>query len=270
MPQKPKDQPDDHSSVPTKAQGNDISSDLAFRPNPLRRLGASLPWIYTLVGPGLGSGLVAYYLVIQGMPQHFLGQILGLLVVSIFLGLGLSHGTTLALILGYQLGMVGIVVWVPAFILANVVGLLGARWWLRAAGNIDTLMIKNPKAKDQIQRLDQRLASQGAWAIFWFRMSPVVPFALGTMVLARTKIKMRTIFIMGLLGAVPRTLVVMQLGTLAPDIRLLLEGKQQPTWSMVVGVLLLVISAVGLWVWGRTQLAQPDAQKTSIQDRSPQ
>ncbi len=262
----PKDQPDDPSKVPS----NDFSSDLAYRPNPLRRLGASLPWIYTMVGPGIGSGLVAYYLVSQGMPAHFLGQLLCLLVVSIFLGLGLSHGTTLALLLGYQLGMVGIGIWVPAFLLANVVGLVGARWWLRAAGNIDTLLLKNPKAKDQIQRLDQRLASQGAWAIFWFRMSPVVPFALGTMVLARTKIRMRIIFIMGLLGAVPRTLVVMQLGSLAPDVRLLLEGKQQPTWSMLVGVFLLAISAGGLWVWGRTQLTQPDSQKTSSPNKLPQ
>ena len=228
-------------------------------------INTAIPILYTLIGPGIGSAFIAYYLISNGIPNTEIGLIGLCLGISVLLGLGLLHGTTLALVLGYtQVFPVDFAIWLPCYVMANILGLLGAR--LFGSDQTFTLGVNNQRLNKSIELFEHQLSKNGAWAVFWFRLSPIVPFALGTLLLSRTKIKWSTMIFMGTLGALPRTFLVMQLGRTALTIKELLEGTQKPSWSLYSAIILLVLSGAGLWFWGKGNLSQ----KTNSPEELPQ
>lgn len=203
-----------------------------------------------MIGPAIGSGIVGAS-VIAFTPHDLFSQFAYLFLTAAFLSLGLSHGTTLALLCGYWFGWWSVLFWLPFFILAQVFGLVFSRMMITLLGSIEQISATNQKWSSSIAEFKSKLSNQGDWAVFWFRMSPVVPFALGTMLLAQTGMKIRTLVAYGTLGAIPRTLAVAQIGMVANSLPDLLAGNKTPDWTLWIGLAFLVVSTLGLTWWAK-------------------
>lgn len=174
--------------------------------------------------------------------------------IAAFQALGMAHGTTLPLLLGFLLGLAGIGLWVPLYSAAAAANFFVMRWQLRSNGDFITWLSNKPKWQYIVTQTDEALAKRGQWAVFWLRLSPLVPFGMGSLLLARAGVPWWWSSVYGVLGAIPRTLVVMQVGKMAASVMDILQGQQQPGWSLVAGLALLATSIVGMWWWGRRAL----------------
>lgn len=216
------------------------------------------PFLFTMVAPAIGSGILAFYLQQMGLPTSELVW-LGLLSYStIMMGLGAMHGTTLALVLGYSQPFVsGLLLWAPSYFFASFIGLLLANQ-LAKNKDLEEFIGLFPKryqlaARQSINQLQQN----GLATVFWFRLSPALPFALGTLLLGWLRANPLKASAIGLIGALPRTMVVMQIGAMAENLKALIEGKTQADWSFWVGLGLLGLSTIGL-LW----IGRPDAKQS--------
>ncbi|NML66215.1 VTT domain-containing protein [Hymenobacter sp. RP-2-7] len=180
----------------------------------------------------------------QALLQHLtLGQsLLYFMAVSLTMALALTPTTFVAIVSGYFLGWPGLPGMVAAYALAAA---LGYELALRLdQGKLRHFMLGFPKAGAVLSELHQQ-----SWQLIVLtRLSPVLPFALMTFVLALVGVPRGRFLGASVLGMLPRSLFFYWLGTEASDVLALLRNPDQGTASKLLLIGLVIASLLGLYL----------------------
>ena len=196
---------------------------------------AILPWLV--------SGYIIFFL--QGYESLMenwtpLVYVAYFTLVTITMGLAITHTTFIAILSGYFFswyGMPGIII---SYLLASVIGLALGKLLCRtvAGGYLSDL----PKFK----QFFERLKSNSFQLVIYGRLSPVLPFALMNTAFASVDISWRNYIWGSLFGMLPRTLVFFYAGMKAGEIWQFIEKPTIDGFYSILPVVLLVVSSLGL------------------------
>ena len=163
-------------------------------------------------------------------------------LAGLTMALALTPTTFVAILSGYYFGWAGLPGMVAAYALAAALGYELAR--RLDHGKLRAVLGHFPKAEAVLAELQ----SQSWPLIILTRLSPVLPFALMTFVLAIVGVARRRFLAASVLGMLPRSLFFYWLGTKAPDVLALLRDPDEGTASKLVLIGLVVASLFGLYV----------------------
>ena len=195
--------------------------------------------------PLLGSGslLGLLYEKQQLLQSLSLGQqVLYFAVVAFTMAFALTPTTLVAIVTGYYFGWAGLPGMVLAYTLASALGYELAQ--RLDHGKLHHFLHLFPKAEAVLDELK----TQSWQLIILTRLSPVLPFALMTFVLAIVGVPRRRFLAASVLGMLPRSLFFYWLGTKASDVLALLKDPDEGTLSKVVLLGLVAASLFGLFV----------------------
>ncbi|MVN79132.1 hypothetical protein GO988_22610 [Hymenobacter sp. HMF4947] len=195
--------------------------------------------------PLLGSSsLVLILYENQALLQHLTTlQMLGYFVLmGITMSIALTNSTFVVIITGYFLGWSGLPGMVASYALAAALGYELAR--RLDHGKLRSFLHHFPKAEAVLGELQHQSFS----LILLTRLSPVLPFALMTFVLAIVGVPRGRFLAASVLGMLPRSLFFYWLGTKASDVLALLRNPDEGTLSKLVLLGLVVASLLGLYV----------------------
>lgn len=162
-------------------------------------------------------------------------------VVSITMAFALTPTTYVALVTGFFLGWPSFAGVVVSYGLAALLGYTVAR--MIDEGKLLAFLSRFEKTALVMEELRKQ-----SWSlIILTRISPVLPFALMTFVLAVMKINRRKFLLASLIGMLPRTLFFFWVGTQAQNLVSLLSDPDAGTGGQVLLVGLIVISLFGLY-----------------------
>ncbi|QKG53533.1 TVP38/TMEM64 family protein [Hymenobacter sp. BRD67] len=169
-------------------------------------------------------------------------SLLYFLVVGLTMALALTPTTFVAIITGYYFGWSGLAGMVVAYALASALGYELAR--RLDHGKLRSFLHHFPKADAVLGELQ----SQSWSLIILTRLSPVLPFALMTFVLAIVGVARRRFLVASVVGMLPRSLFFYWLGTKAQDVLMLLRDPDEGTLSKLVLLGLVAASLFGLFI----------------------
>ena len=179
----------------------------------------------------------------QELLQHLsMGQMLLYFVVIAFtMAFAFTPTTFVAIVTGYYFGWTGLAGMVLAYALAAAIGYELAQ--RLDHGKLRHFLHLFPKAEAVLGELQHQ-----SWQLILLtRLSPVLPFALMTFVLAIVGVPRRRFLAASVLGMLPRSLFFYWLGTEASDVLALLRNPDQGTLSKLVLVGLVAASLFGLY-----------------------
>ena len=198
-----------------------------------------------VVVPLAGSSSLVAYLASH---PHLLDHLTPLQFVGYFalmggtMALALTNSTFVVIITGYFLGWAGLPGMVASYALAAALGYELAR--RLDQGKLRSFLHHFPKADAVLAELQTQ-----SWPLILLtRLSPVLPFALMTFVLAIVGVPRGRFLAASVLGMLPRSLFFYWLGTKAPDVLALLRDPDEGTLSKLVLVALVAASLFGLYV----------------------
>jgi uncharacterized membrane protein YdjX (TVP38/TMEM64 family) len=194
--------------------------------------------------PVVGSASLSFVLYqYQDLLQHLtLGQaLLYFVLISFTMAFALTPTTFVALVTGFYFDWLGLPGMVIAYALAALVGYEVAS--RLDHGKMTTFLHHFPKA-DAVMR---ELKNESLQLIILTRISPVLPFALMTFVLAVMRIDRRRFLIGSVAGMLPRSLFFYWLGTKAQDVFTLVKNPDTGTAGKLLLLALVVISLFGLY-----------------------
>jgi uncharacterized membrane protein YdjX (TVP38/TMEM64 family) len=198
-----------------------------------------------LAVPLLGSAAVLGLLYEQPdlLRNLTLGQsLLYFAVAGLLMATALTPTTFVAIITGFYFGWVGLPGMVAAYALASAIGYELAR--RLDHGKLRAVLHHFPKADAVLAELQNQ-----SWSLILLtRLSPVLPFALMTFVLAIVGVARRRFLAASVLGMLPRSLFFYWLGTKAQDVLALLRDPEQGMVSKLVLLGLVAASLFGLYV----------------------
>ncbi|TGE22138.1 TVP38/TMEM64 family protein [Hymenobacter aquaticus] len=179
----------------------------------------------------------------QDLLHHLsLGQVLlYFLLIGVTMAFALTPTTFVALVTGFYFDWAGLPGMVVAYALAALVGYEVAS--RLDHGKMTTFLHHFPKA-DAVMR---ELKNESLQLIILTRISPVLPFALMTFVLAVMRIDRRRFLLGSVLGMLPRSLFFYWLGTKAQDVFALVNHPDTGTAGKLLLLVLVVISLFGLY-----------------------
>jgi uncharacterized membrane protein YdjX (TVP38/TMEM64 family) len=172
-----------------------------------------------------------------------LGQhLLYFVVVAATMAFALTPTTFVAIVTGYYFGWVGAAGMVLAYALASALGYELAQ--RIDHGKLRSFLHLFPKAEAVLRELQHQ-----SWQLILLtRLSPVLPFALMTFVLAIVGVPRRRFLLASVVGMLPRSLFFFWLGTQASDVLALLRDPDQGRLSKIVLASLITASLFGLFV----------------------
>lgn len=195
--------------------------------------------------PLLGSASLVLGLVQhQQLLHHLTGwQQLGYFaLLGVAMAIALTNSTFAVIVTGYFLGWGGLPGMVTAYALAAALGYELARHLDQ--GRLRRFLHHFPKADAVLGELQHQ-----SWQLILLtRLSPVLPFALMTFVLAIVGVPRGRFLAASVLGMLPRSLFFYWLGTKASDVLVLLRNPDEGTLSKLVLLALVAASLLGLYV----------------------
>ncbi|UOQ53026.1 TVP38/TMEM64 family protein [Hymenobacter cellulosivorans] len=194
--------------------------------------------------PVVGSASLTFLLYqYQDLLQHLsLGQVLlYFVVIGVTMAFALTPTTFVALVTGFYFDWAGLPGMVIAYALAALVGYEVAS--RLDHGKMTTFLHHFPKA-DAVMR---ELKNESLQLIILTRISPVLPFALMTFVLAVMRIDRRRFLLGSVVGMLPRSLFFYWLGTKAQDVVALVNNPDTGTAGKLLLIGLIIISLFGLY-----------------------
>ncbi|MDQ4141398.1 MAG: VTT domain-containing protein [Bacteroidota bacterium] len=210
-----------------------------------KNLGTLIAMAILAVGPLLISSTVAvllyqYQAILQ---QLTIGQmVLYFMVVSFTMAFALTPTTFVALVTGFYLGWSGFPGVVISYGVAALIGYGLAQ--VIDHGKLLRFISHFEKAAAVMEELKHQ-----SWSlIILTRISPVLPFALMTFVLAMMKVDKRKFFLASIVGMLPRTLFFFWLGTQAQDIIALLQNPDTGKGGQILVIALVLVSLLGLYI----------------------
>lgn len=224
-----------------------------------KNIGSLVSMALLAVGPVLISSTLAVGLYrYQHLLQHLtlVQMVLYFMVVSFTMAFALTPTTFVALVTGFYLGWSGFPGVVISYGVAALIGYGLAQ------------VIDHGKLLGFIRRFDKAAAvmdelKHQSWSlIILTRISPVLPFALMTFVLAMMKVDKRKFLLASIIGMLPRTLFFFWLGTQAQDIIALLQNPDTGQSGQLLVIGLIVISLFGLYYVFNRALKKALARRT--------
>lgn len=166
--------------------------------------------------------------------------------IAFTMAFALTPTTFVAIVTGYYLGWAGLPGMVLAYALAAALGYELAR--RLDHGKLLGFVRHFPKADAVLSELKAE-----SWQLILLtRLSPVLPFALMTFVLALVQVPRRRFLLASVVGMLPRSLFFYWLGTQASDVLALLRDPDEGTLSKLVLLGLVAASLFGLfWVFNQ-------------------
>lgn len=163
-------------------------------------------------------------------------------VIAFTMAFALTPTTFVAIVTGYYLGWAGLPGMVLAYALAAALGYELAQ--RLDHGKLLRFLHLFPKADAVLTELKAE-----SWQLILLtRLSPVLPFALMTFVLALVQVPRRRFLLASVVGMLPRSLFFYWLGTQASDVLALLRDPDEGTLSKLVLLGLVAASLFGLFV----------------------
>ena len=194
--------------------------------------------------PLLGSASLLGLLISRQELLHHLNsgqQLLYFVVIAFTMAFAFTPTTFVAIVTGYYFGWTGLAGMVLAYALAAAIGYELAQ--RLDHGKLRHFLHLFPKAEAVLSELQHQ-----SWQLILLtRLSPVLPFALMTFVLAIVGVPRRRFLAASVLGMLPRSLFFYWLGTEASDVLALLRNPDQGTLSKLVLVCLVAASLFGLY-----------------------
>ena len=180
----------------------------------------------------------------QELLQHLtpLQMVLYFALMGLTMAVALTNSTFVVIVTGYFLGWAGLPGMVASYALAAALGYELAR--RLDQDKLRGFLHRFPKADAVLAELK----NQSWQLILLTRLSPVLPFALMTFVLAIVGVPRGRFLGASILGMLPRSLFFYWLGTKAPDVWALLSNPDEGTLSKLVLLTLVVASVLGLYV----------------------
>ena len=169
-------------------------------------------------------------------------QLLYFVVIAFTMAFAFTPTTFVAIVTGYYFGWAGLPGMVLAYALAAAIGYELAQ--RLDHGKLRQFLHLFPKAEAVLAELQHQ-----SWQLIVLtRLSPVLPFALMTFVLAIVGVPRSRFQLASVLGMLPRSLFFYWLGTQASDVWALLHDPNQGTLSKVVLLALVAASLFGLFI----------------------
>ncbi|WP_157547472.1 TVP38/TMEM64 family protein [Hymenobacter sp. DG25A] len=194
--------------------------------------------------PVVGSSSLTYFLyrnqeLLQNLSLG--GAVFYFVVIAFTMAFALTPTTFVAIVTGFYLGWIGLPGMVLAYALAAFIG-----YHIAASldhGRMLQFLHHFPKADAVMQELRHE-----SWQLIVLtRISPVLPFALMTFVLAVMRVNRRKFLLASVVGMLPRSLFFYWLGTQAQDALALLSNPDTGTGGKVLVLVLIVVSLFGLY-----------------------
>lgn len=214
--------------------------------------------------PVLGSSTLTYLLYRHHELLHHLTpwQVVCYFVIIAFtMAFALTPTTFVAIVTGFYFDWAGLPGMVAAYALAALVG-------YQAAISLDQgkalgLLRRFPKA----EAVMQELKTQSWQLIMLTRLSPVLPFALMTFVLALLGVERRRFLLASVIGMLPRSLFFYWLGTKAQNVLALVRDPDTGTAGKLLIVALVVVSLFGLYYLFNQALKRALSKKVEAQQK---
>ena len=199
--------------------------------------------VWLTLGPLVVGTWASAWVVLQGevLVQH---PSASALAACALLGLALLPTTAMALLSGYLLGWGGLVLCLVLYLPAASMG-YGLGLALKPS-ETESWLAAYPKAAQVWARLQR-----GGWrTVFWLRLSPVVPFGIGNVLMAWGGIGYRSMLLGSLPGMLPRTALAVYGGHQA---RSLADALQSGTAGpeLAFTIILFLAAGVGLYLQGK-------------------
>lgn len=183
-------------------------------------------------------------------------------VTALTMAFALTPTTFVALVTGFYFGWSGLPGMVAAYALAALIGYQVAS--ALDHGKMKAFLSHFPKADAVMKEL-----KHDSWQLIVLtRISPVLPFALMTFVLAVLQVERRRFLGASVLGMLPRSLFFYWLGSKAQDAAALLRNPDTGTAGKVLVFALVAISLYGLYYLFNRALQR--ALRRSAVPREPQ
>ena len=203
-----------------------------------------LVWMGLL--PLLASGFLGYFALSN--PAFFtsfslLSSVVFWICAALIMGLALCPTTFFALFTGYVYGFSGLLPLILAYSAASALG-----YFLAKQFGATALLSRVPSSF-----LANVRSSSFSW-VFLARLSPIFPFAITNAIMAFVGVRFRWFITAGTLGMLPRTFLAVFTGISASSWGLLFARPELLRWQDVVSVVLLLVSAVGMYVLGRRSM----------------
>jgi uncharacterized membrane protein YdjX (TVP38/TMEM64 family) len=165
------------------------------------------------------------------------------LIACCTMALSLTHTTFIALLSGYFLGWSSVPFVIPSYLLASV------------AGYYLTKLIDHQKFMNYLLDLPKAPAiasslKRNEWMVIMLsRLSPALPFAVMNVLLALLNANIKKYILGGLLGMLPRTLIMIWTGIQAKRLVEAFKNPEGLSISEISTIAFLVISIVGLFYY---------------------
>ena len=171
------------------------------------------------------------------------------------MALAFTPTTFIALLSGYFLGMPAAPFVIVAYIFASFLGYQLTH--LVDNGHFIQTVKDLPGGKgEKALRLLEGIQHNQFGLIIMARISPVLPFAIMNVLLPIAGVRLREFLLAGTIGMLPRTLFFIWLGGQAQELRTLMEEGQSDFTSQLMFVVLLILSSVGIFYFGRKILSR--------------
>jgi uncharacterized membrane protein YdjX (TVP38/TMEM64 family) len=162
-------------------------------------------------------------------------------IIAFTMAFALTPTTFVALVTGFYLGWWGFPGMVLSYALAAMVGYAIAT--TLDHGKMLTFLRHFPKADAVMEEL-----KKDSWQLILLtRISPVLPFALMTFVLAVMRVEKKRFLSASVVGMLPRSLFFYWLGTKAQDVFDLIRDPDSGTAGKLLIIGLIVVSVFGLY-----------------------
>lgn len=205
--------------------------------------------LWTSVLPLVSSGLLSYHILqnVQSWENFSYANWLLIALTSIItMALAITPTTFIALLFGYFIGMVGLTLVVPAYLLASALGyIVAARI---DGGTFSTTIQQFPKVNQIVTGIQHK----SFFFIILCRLSPVLPFAIMNIILSILKVPFFKFLGAGLLGMLPRTIIFVYIGSQADQIMDVLFGNVEADFQQWSFAILLIGTFLGFaWYFKR-------------------
>ncbi len=202
-----------------------------------------------VAAPVIGSSSLSWVLLQnqQWLTQLSSAQSLAYFAVIAFtMAFALTPTTFVALVTGFYFGWLAFPGMVLSYALAAMVGYLIAT--ALDHGKMLRFLHHFPKAEAVMQELKHE-----SWQLILLtRISPVLPFALMTFVLAVMRVEKKRFLLASVVGMLPRSLFFYWLGTKAQDVMNLINDPDTGTAGKLLVAGLIAVSVFGLyWLFNR-------------------
>lgn len=210
-------------------------------------------FLWMALMPLMISSIISYYAIThEPLIRSFDYTTWALLFLAscLTMGFALTPTTFVALLSGFFLGMEAAPFVVLAYTAASLIG-YQLTHFIDNGTFLQTIKQLPGKKAVQIDHFIKGLQGNQFGIIVMARISPVLPFAIMNVVLPIAGVQLKNFIIAGTLGMLPRTLFFIWFGSQAQELRTLIEeGEGDPT-AQIVFFILLVISLMGLFYYGR-------------------